>query len=512
MVITIDALQPIIDKAIEEITDIYKGVIIDNSEDDAPTILSVMPDNVEISFITKSDIIECFKEINKMLLQIHSREILPEDNIKSVAQNIRRTKYRWVSKEKKDQDSFYKEIDMAKKMFRFLNNDTEKFKDLTKSEDPLMYEKEILKELRSWASDPNSLLGEYRYIKYKKQWQILNALTSDAELLTCKNYIKMINDNPKTVWNIPKPLTQYPMDTTNSRISVDVGTLEKIKNSDSMYVDLDVYRFGDITFKSRYEVAMFKEHTLMNTIKRLGELDQKIIGYLLSIRDENFFRTREVITTIGDIAKNVSKIINGYTYMTIKESLFGLQYLTITAVTSELRGFSMKILDNVDIIQSDNKDVVRVLFNEDVVQQVLNNQTINMYKDVINNFDNPMSLPIILNLQNERIRAFNRGETTFKTNYNTFKRYLFLRDKKKKRNIERIVNALNEIVASQKTVKLYTRNGDEFVFEFYPITDEEKRDLFINISQKDSDPNLIELGDNFYQLSLEDAIIESLNN
>lgn len=433
-------------------------------------------------------------------------EFAINESIRTVNENIKRTKQRWVAKDIDNEGPLREEYNLLKGMFLLVNSDDSKFFELTGYYNPKESKEKTIKSLNEWIESNDRLLGEYKYIQTKMEWQIISALSNDVEISFYRELLEEIYKNKVETFEVPKELAQYPMDTTNSNIPVDSETIEKVKSGDVLYIDLDVYEFGDTIFKSRYDVSIFKEQTMSLSIKRLGKLDQEIISYLLQSRDENFYRTREVTTTIGDIVRSISRSRSGHTYRAVRESLFRLQYLTILAVTSELRGFSLKILDNVDIIPVDDKDTVRVLFNEDVVQQVANEQTMLMYRDVVKNFNNDMSLPIMLNLQIERVRAFSRGKSSFRMTYNSFRKFLFIRDKKKSRNIKKITDALDEIVEGGKTLKSYTRDGDNFNFIFYPISEDERRDLFRGVPLKDLREEIITLGPEDYQLSIEDTM------
>lgn len=473
------------------------------SENRIPLFLS---SNFEPVLINEGDILDALKSKINYLMEMQVDDSTIDYNLNLLRARIQGTKERWIKKNIADGDMLDMELEAVENMYIFAKSDDEIFSELTGSKNPVEYKEKLLKDLSSYSTNEDLLLGEYRYIQSKREWQIVSALNNDIEYLFYKRLNEIISDRQFDKYEVPRELVQYPMDTTNSKIPVDSATMERAKSGDILFVDLDVNKLGDIVFKSRYDVSMFKDKTVSLSINRLGKFDQDIISYLIGLRSEDFFRTREVITTVGDIAKNIPWSKSVHTYKSIRESLFRLQYLTIVAVNSELRGFSLKILDNVDIIPVNGKDTVRVLFNEDVVQQIANKQTMILYGDKVDSFKHHISTPILLNLQRERMSAFSRGRDTFKINYNRFNRYVYFADNKKSRNIKKILDALDEIVESGMAIKEYHRDRDNFTVIFHPISAKERHDLFGGVALEDLGKDIIEIGDMEYQLTIEDVL------
>lgn len=470
--------------AIKKIMELYDDLI---QKEDVQDV-----DNGGLALINCKQAVEIINEaINRALKNSTSKEYILESS-RLVKSRIAKTKKRWFDSDILN-DSYIKEIDNIIVNLKRYSIPLSAYLASIGSESFEQHKKDILVKSNNWLEDKDKFLGEYPCLKNKSKRQLEAAIKNDVEII-CYDYLLEKNeDNKCQILSIPQQFTGYPIDFTNSQIKLDQEYIENAINKNETYIDLDIIELGDYTFKSRYEVSMFKKKTIYSTVKRLGEFDQRMIGYLLSKRDKDFFKTREVVAPIGEIVNSVLNYNSGVGYTNVKAGLFRLQYLNIIAISTKFTGFSSKILDNVEIITVDGKEIAYVLFNEDVVQQVVDNRTVNMYGEIINGFTNPMSRPLILNLQVERIKLAAEGNYKFTANYETFRRYLFFRDNKRIRNIRRICDALDEIAASGKTVKSYERINDEFIFEFYPITDREREDLFKGISFDDNKFELLEL-------------------
>lgn len=440
-------------------------------------------------YLSKDENLDIF--IDKIVSEADS-EILSYSEINDVAfknliSRIRRTKSRWVEKEQKERLGLYNEVYIVGKGLYEISE--EKFFGAYKLNNPEELYKEKLKELKKWRENDDTLLIDFLYINVKMKYQIKSALINDCKFLYVK-YIEEELENKKKnlVTKFPKVMSNVPYDHTN-RAKLNLQKIGTSKGVPVHYVDK--YLIDDKhVFESLIDAKHLKDSFIKGIVGALNEIDFSTFMNLLSLADESFYTTREIIVPTRKLVvlHFGEKNTGAKNYLAIRDSLFKMQYLTIGVIDASKRGFSLKILDNVDIYSIDNKEMVRVLVNEDIVRQIVENNTINMYSDVINGFKLNASRLLIMKLQMERISLSSQssqgGPLVKKVAFNFFRGVLYFSDKKKYRNIKTVENALNEIMESKITLKSFIRKGDIFQLEFYPISQKEKRDLFIYSEKK----------------------------
>ena len=86
---------------------------------------------------------------------------------------------------------------------------------------------------------------------------------------------------------------------------------------------------------------------------------------------------------------------------------------------------------------------------------------------------------LAFNLQAERMSSFARQNksSTLELHVNYFKSVMFLVSKRLDRDIRTIENGLNDLKKNELIIKDYKRRGDVFILDFFPLTNEEKKDL-----------------------------------
>lgn len=441
---------------------------------------TIMPYFADISFddFLNDIIIEIENEVSTLT------EITKED-VQKKYQRIHRTKYRWYNKELEEGSEFMKDIDAAKRLYKnlLLGGELDKFK--------LLYgnvecyediESVMKKEFKSWLSN-EFVLTDFKYLNTKGKHQIKKAFYNDA-MYICFN---LLNDKyphgdegdiTSSITEYPYTMTVIPIDQTN-RVKLDTST--KITKANRDYFVNKYIIDDDSIMQSLLDVEALQKMVMASTLKVLGERDVNIFFSVLSKRKSDFFATRTIEVDIGSIVKDVYKSRNETNYLRVKDSLYKMAFLSTGIVNRSLDGFTFRLLENVKI----KGNIAYVIVSTDVVNDFLEDRTIKMYTDVINNLQLESSRILIFRLQKERINCYTENRNIFNTDLNYFKRALFLTNKRKDRNIKIIEKALDEIVEHKVTLKSYRRKGDMFELEFYPITEKEKRDLLGREGEED---------------------------
>lgn len=404
-----------------------------------------------------------------------------EDSLNTIESRIKKTKYRWVKKEIEEGMGLNIDIEIVARNI-YENYGKEKFELIYEVSSIEKLRELKIEELKNWAKDRDKLLIDYLYLDSKSKYQVSTALANDIKLLAINLILeKKQSQKHSYIAKLPHVMSNVPYDATNK------GTLslDEIKDNDGNIVRyVNRYMIDDEkTFESLVDAKALKYDFMGGMISALNGNDFSIFLYLISRADNDFYLSREIIVPIRDI------VLHRYgdndsigSYMSVRDSLFKMQHLTIGVVDSSLRGFTLKLIDNIDIYKADNKEMVRVIVNIDIVEQIVENNTINMYEDVINNFKLQASRILIFRLQRERIALTLKNDEPLRkeVGMNFFRGVLYFSDKKKYRNIKLVENALDEIVSNNITLKGYERIGDRFMLEFLPITKKERDDLLMS--------------------------------
>lgn len=430
-------------------------------------------------------IFEVEKEV-KSLLEVTN------DTVGVIARRIQKTKQRWYNKEMMENEAFSEEIRIAKELYKSLeiSNQLKKFKYVYNGFDNCTeLENSIIKELSEWYKNEDSLLTDFRYLKAKRPYQIKKAFINDALYLS---YSFLRDKYPygekSVVVGAPDVIGLIPIDHTN-RVKISVDNIVK-KESKAYFFNKYVVD-NDFAVESLMDVDILKKGVMVETLKILGWNDMDIFFILLSKRDDDFFITREIITDVGSIVKEKYSSRSEQNYQSVRESLWRMEFLSTGVITPSLTGFSFRLLDDVEIgtFKKDgtieDKNRVKVIVNNNVVNDYFMDRTVKLYKDVIDKVESDASKVLLFRLQKERVRCSMEGTDIFDTNMNFFRRTLYFSNKRRNENIKMVEKALNEIVSHNIMLKSYKRNKDMFRLEFYPMTEREKRDLIGEEANRD---------------------------
>lgn len=412
--------------------------------------------------------------IKKALLNI---ELNNGTNEESLYRSLYRTKCRWVKKEKEKKEGLYKDIEFCNKFYKSIDCDNKKFYIMYEVDNPTELRDKIIMELENWRRDRNGLLGNFKYINKRSKTVINSSAKTDINYLS-HLFLKEYTNNERNISEMPNTMGYIPVDFTNRAVI----KLNNSIDSNKEYFTDKYYINNNTVFESVVDTQILKTGIIQNAIKMLNSNDIQILLYLLSLRNEDFFTSRQIVTNIGDIVSNCCKSKGVKNYAMVKESLFKMQYFSTGAVDSYLRGFTIKLIDNIDIVKIGKKEVVTVLFNIDIVNDILNNRTTRMYRDVINNFELPQSKILIFGLQRKRVSLsldVSKKTVYFNANLSFFRSVLYFSNKNKIKNLKDIESSLNEIKKSNITLHNFKRKNDNFELEFYPITEKEKIDLLM---------------------------------
>ncbi|MGM8216854.1 hypothetical protein ACLIA0_15080 [Bacillaceae bacterium W0354] len=142
--------------------------------------------------------------------------------------------------------------------------------------------------------------------------------------------------------------------------------------------------------------------------------------------------------------------------------------------------FVYNLFQSVEVVQDEKgqKIEVEVEFSDKLHQQIITNQTIQIYSHMIHKLENNLSKILIYVLQSERLGAYLEEKPIkeyFELHYFT-DRYRF-KTKKKEAVMEQIEISLKEFKDAKIMVNDYKRAGNGFKIFLNPLTETEKEDL-----------------------------------
>lgn len=406
------------------------------------------------------------------------------ETITAVAKRREMTKRRWLTKEFKDgnRTGLQRELEMLLYWYEKQNENSVGSVDSIYGVSTFEEAKEkAVNKLKEWGRNQESLLCSFPYLNDKSPAQIESAFKNDGRYLLIKNMIAKYPKGEKgTVVSMPNSITSFPYDPTN-RVRISGMELENQHYK-------EVYYINDKTrFESRLKVDAIQEGLMQENLKLLNSTDHDILFYLMSMNHEALYQPIPMVVEIGEIVRSVYDTDGKKNYLSVKESLIKMDFMELRVIDeSTLRSTKVEIFSKVTIEMDEvsEREVARIIFSEDLIHEFVKNQTVSIYKKIIDSFKLNSTKVLIYPLQRQRIYSASlepEGENIFfKTNLSFFRGALVFGNSKRSAQIKVIEKALDEIISNKITLKSYQRIGDNFKLEFYPFTETEKRDLLSN--------------------------------
>lgn len=326
-----------------------------------------------------------------------------------------------------------------------------------------------LQELKNWLRDKDIPVCAFPHTVDKPLNTIQNVMRDDLMYIILKELV-----DPRVIH--PRLAAHYQ----GSKV-YDIDEkhyMETHYNSNVYYIEDEQY----LTSQPNYEEL--KQLVVRNIPSTLKFDDRRVFLHCMSCRNIDFFTKREISIDMDNIVQHVFSSASSSNYVQLRESLDRIGYITIHVHDKFFRGFTMRIFDNVTIDKSiDDREIVKLTVNSYIVNQFIKKQTTDMYQDIIAQFKLDSSRLAIFPLQLQRLLGWFTGRPResfyVDTSYNFFKGVFWFSNHttKKNKNHHTIECALSEIVESGIILKSYVRKGDKYALGFYPLSNQEIKDL-----------------------------------
>lgn len=411
-------------------------------------------------------------------------KFIDEDSLKifkaRVDDRLRQTKKRWFLLHDKNKELIKKEVDGYKYI---LKEDPDKFVDIfeVKGVEELFHK--IEKEVFRWQSDSSTLLHRYRYINVKQKRYIEMALNNDIELIIYNELLK--KDSKDSVGDVikqmPDVFKQFPIDYTNKK-KVNIEEESLILDDTGKNYIIDTYKIDDTSiFQSLIGMEKYKKDFVDFFMKTMNKFDINILMVLLNMGNKDFFTSRTVSASLRSILLATDRPDNKHNYNMLKESLYKMFFMKMRVIDENKRGFTFQVVDNIEIYKEKNVEYANVVFNIDIIKQVMENKITSLYEKDIRNFKFSISEVLIYTLQRERIRLHTISPKSLKSkmSLNDFRKEIYFPNKKRSQNIKELEKGLGEIMKDRTIFKDFQRVGETFFLEFYPFTERERKDFVL---------------------------------
>lgn len=434
--------------------------------------------------------------IHQILDKHFSEELFDPTEIRNSYHRKRQlNKKNWVKSLRKEikakkSNPIANEIEFFRQLISSQKDKKEKLKDLLPVENLEDLYDYRLNELDEWAKDKTTLLTDYIYLSYQKEYQIDRAFETDFVFIIA-DYFKEKNYNGqwgKAIRPRPYELLNVPWADAPHMIK---SNMEQRENDIILYND---YKVGDnVLIRSMFAVKPNERVYFKNTYA-LDDLDSEIIEYVLENRGTRFYSDEKTVTIdlrkLGRVLYNSDggKIIDLVKQRMRKIARYSQEYIIVDEKQEKVNAeYIVNIFQEVGF--HEETQMAHIVFSDRIHQNIINNQTVQVYRDITEKLTNPTARTLIYALQKERIDCYIQ-QTSYTRNFDYFyflQRIRF-RSKKIEQNLKVIEKALREFNDLNVLIRTFKRNGTGFTIDFVPLTESEKRDYFdstpIPIQQK----------------------------
>lgn len=429
---------------------------------------------------------QTFDEFLKDLLQSKFETTLLSEDLKELrnntVRNSNKTKKRWFSTVEEDIENEFATTRLTIQELSLI------YKTTDKSQMKIIQYEKIKTE---WLTPKNSLLSEYRYFGDKKPKQQVSAYTNDLTLKIIEIALTIFNGSIRgyTVEQVID-LVDHPIFSPNRfKISFDEGMDES--NSPMVFNDYEV----DGNYILRY-IIKEKDKVDIKSLYVLDRKDWQIINLIFSrVIPDKFIKDRSVVVDIGEIVFNIHGNNAGSAYKDIEKRIEGIPLYHISGLIKEGENikdtiFSINFFDNA-IITTDpdtKKRYAKIVFGEVLYDRFVRGITVGVTGRQMKYLEDNTAKMLFYALQKERLTmSVNKNHNlTTVLNYTTFFRHKIRLRGQKSTNMKTIRTSLKHYKDKQILIKDFSVEKDNFIVEFYPLTESEKNEFGLKLDQYNS--------------------------
>ena len=337
--------------------------------------------------------------------------------------------------------------------------------------------------VKKWSGDDKSLLIDFPLITSKTPNQVLSCFKIDLILILIEIIMDSFDGNIESYFaKKPEIFLNNPM-FSPSKYSVP----SKQQSINSYVADLVSYDKDDMVFQMlvNYDPTNTDE---MRSLKVFDSKDNQILLTLFNNIHLDFYESRQIVISVGDIAKSLNSRPNKHQYEDVKLRVHNMARTGFRLCRKDKPNdpvFTFTMFDSVETIKKDGKEFLVITCGNTLYESISKKRMISVTSSNFNSLDKDLSRLLYHHLQKERISlsassAPNENGLLCKTyDYSYFQRIVLFKKKKKKDNIDLIIETLNEFI--EKKIALadfsYDSKSGLFHLSYFPLSEDEKSDL-----------------------------------
>lgn len=341
------------------------------------------------------------------------------------------------------------------------------------------------KAIEKWNEDDKSLLISFPLITSKTKNQVISCFKMDLILILIEIIMDSFDGNIESYFaKKPEILLNNPM-FSPSKYSVPPSKHQTTINA---YVaDLVSYDKDDMVFQMlvNYDPNNTDE---MHSLKVFDSKDNQILLTLFNNIHLDFYQSKQIVISVGDIAKSINSRPNKHLYEDVKLRVHNMARTGFRLCKKDNPNdpvFTFSMFDSVKTIEQDGKEFLVITCGNTLYESITKKRMISVTSSNYNSLERELSKLLYHHLQKERISLTTScvpngdGLLYQSYDYSYFQRIVLFKKKKKKENIELIIETLEEFVEKNIALadfKFDSKNG-LFHLYYFPLSEDEKSDL-----------------------------------
>lgn len=342
------------------------------------------------------------------------------------------------------------------------------------------------KAIEEWYQNDSSLLISFPLITSKTKKQVLSSFYIDLIIILIEIIMNYLGGNIESYFaKKPEILLSNPL-FSPSKYSVP----SKEQTINAYVADLVSYDKDDMVFQMlvNYDPNNTNE---MHSLKVFDTRDNQILITLFNNIHLDFYQSKQLVISVGDIAKSINNRPNKHLYEDVKLRVHNMARTGFRLCKKDKPNaplFTFSMFDSVKTVVQDGKEFLLITFGDTLYDSITKKRMISVTSSNYNSLDLELSKLLYHHLQKERISLStssvpNEDGLLYKSyDYSYFQRIILFKRKKKKDNIELIIETLNEFVSKQIALAnfQYDSNTGLFNLYYFPLSEDEKSDLISN--------------------------------
>lgn len=465
--------------------------------------LSTQVDEHIIEFYTAGkELYEFPPDLNE-LVDITLQEFLKDETGRTEIKNIHTTQLR-MRRQKRSRwrntarESVKIDITNKKNAFHYLLEQRNvisaiQFKKLYGSSDINKVIEKLLLEIDEWQAKSSSYLIDYPLISTLTKNQLYKALKNDLFI----NLVDIININfegsiDTFIRRKPDALIDMPL------FSPATYSIPLKESLDALTAGL--FHSEDMEIEISLPKNLEEPNSDSKKFKVLDPKDNQILLCLMNNIKSDFYDSKQVMLDVGTIARELNPRPNAKHYEMVVTRLYNMSKINFIYKTRENdgTGIAFNIFDSIQIDKGpDGHRYCKATFGNVLADAIIKEKMVGVTLRNYNALELDLSKLLYHALQRERIRLSmttpdNKSDALLckHYDYSFFQRTVLFKQKRKDKNIALIKQTLNEFQEKGIAIHHFTVHNNNFDIYYFPLTPDEKADLFMEYNTNAAMPIL----------------------